>query len=147
GKLSDLGMREIEDKAPRQVNRKRYIAMLSESTAATSIFPDQRYASFFLSTCGEPDPLKALDPLINLFDPIKVEIRFFTSSPIIDSKDSDEDAFWEKFDDQKIPFFYTLKSKYKDVKGIYCDLHSDRHDALPKKVSEKSPVEKNMLIS
>jgi S-adenosylmethionine/arginine decarboxylase-like enzyme len=147
GKLSDLSMRDAEIKSPRDVIRKRYIAMLSESTAATSIFPNQRYASFLLSTCGEPDPLKALDPLINLFDPVKVEIRYFTSSPIIDSKDADEDAFWERFDDQKIPFFYTLKSKQKDVKGIYCDLISDRHDPLPIKTSQDSPVEKNMLVS
>ncbi|MFT4260838.1 MAG: hypothetical protein ACMXX9_00205 [Candidatus Woesearchaeota archaeon] len=147
GKLSDLGMRDIEIKLPREVGRKRYIAMLSESTAATSIFPSQRYASFFLSTCGEPDPLKALDPLINLFDPVKVEIRYFTSSAVEELKESDEDLFWEKFDDQKIPFFYTLKSKQKDVKGIYCDLISDRHDLLKVNQTKESPVEKNMLVS
>ena len=29
-----------------------YLGLLSESTAALSMYPDKRYASFFMSTCG-----------------------------------------------------------------------------------------------
>ncbi|MFT4311038.1 MAG: hypothetical protein ACMXX7_00240 [Candidatus Woesearchaeota archaeon] len=145
GKLSDLSMSESLN--IRDISKKRYVAMLSESTAASGIFPKNKYASFFLSTCGAPDPLKALDLLLKLFDPIKVEVRFFTSSPIKDFE-ADEDSFWENIDDKNIPFFYSIKSKQKDVKGIYFDLISDKHDLdLLKKDYESSPVEKNLLVS
>ena len=145
GKLSDLSMSEGLD--VRSIAKKRYVAMLSESTAASGIFPKDKYASFFLSTCGAPDPLKALDPLLKLFDPIKVEVRFFTSSPIKDFE-GDEEVFWEKIDDNNVPYFYSIKSKQRDVNGIYFDLVSDRHDlSLLKKNHESSPVEKNLLVS
>lgn len=146
GRLSDKTFRDISSASPRSVDKFRSIAMLSESTAAVSIFPKDRYASFFLSTCGEPDPLKSIDPLINLFRPIKSEVRYFTSSPI-GTSEGDEEVFWKRFDDQKIPHFYSMVSKSKEKNGIYFDLVSDLHDGYVPIIERDSPVEKNMQVS
>jgi S-adenosylmethionine/arginine decarboxylase-like enzyme len=43
-----------------EVSRKRYVTLLTESTASTSIYPKQKYASFFISTCGTPNPINSL---------------------------------------------------------------------------------------
>ena len=155
GKLSNFSSRETLDRHAMELGRMQYIAMLSESTASTCIFPQQRYASFFLSTCGEADPLHAMEPLVYLFRPVKAEVRYFTSTPIDqvfeDEMPSDDDLFWEQFD-EKVPYYYDLKSKEKEIKGIYFDLVSSIHDAgaLPLALADESetdPVEDNLVVS
>ena len=155
GRLSDFRNREPMPEEESDFERKRYIAMLSESTAAIGIFPRHRYASFLLSTCGGPNPLNSLEPLIYLFRPIKAEVRYFTSSSIdqvmgADLQHADEDSFWEAMNEKQTPFYYDLKSKEKEIKGIYYDLVSTIHnpralEMLPR--DERNPVENNMLVS
>jgi S-adenosylmethionine/arginine decarboxylase-like enzyme len=140
-----------------EVTRKRYVTLLTESTASTSIYPKQKYASFFISTCGTPNPINSLESIIYLFRPIKAEVRIFTSSSIssmIENINLDEDVFWKNFDDEKIPENYEMKSREKDVKGIYFDLISERHDLKryilyenKKNKKLENPVEESMMVS
>jgi hypothetical protein len=67
GRLTGLNENPQEKTKPEEIDKKRYVAMLSESTASVSIFPKQKYASFFLSTFGLPNPVLSLDLLISLF--------------------------------------------------------------------------------
>ena len=156
GKLSELNNRCSDNTSISEIIHKRYIAMLSESTAAVGIFPNHQYASFFLSTCGDPNPLLSLEPLIYLFRPMRVEVRFFTSSAIdrVFSEDlpaEDEDVFWKQLDEKRTPYYYELRSKEKEIKGMYFDLVSTLHspDAINNLDKEPTgdPVENNMLVS
>ena len=155
GKLSELTNRSSDEAVIPEISRRRYIAMLSESTAAVGIFPTHLYASFFLSTCGTPNPLLSLEPLIYLFRPMRAEVRFFTSSAIdrVFSEDlpaEDEDVFWKQLDEKRTPYYYELRSKEKEIKGVYFDLVSTLHSPEATETLDEvqiDPVESNMLVS
>jgi len=56
-----------------------YMAPLDLSSAQVHVTPEDRYASFLISTCGQADPFKSLEGMIELVKPERVEGIFYTS--------------------------------------------------------------------
>jgi hypothetical protein len=83
---------------------------------------------------------------------MKAEIRIFMSSSIstvLGTLSADEEEFWSRFDEQRVSYFYTMKSAEKDKNGIYFDLFSELHELKPIPLLDEksSPVEKIMIVS
>ncbi|MDK2850017.1 MAG: hypothetical protein PWP03_162 [Candidatus Woesearchaeota archaeon] len=145
GRLSDL--------LPNQINYEEhtYIALLSESTAVVNIFPKKKHASVYISTCGSPNPINSIEPFVYLFRPKTAKVRVFTSSSI-DSAfkeyfTTNEEKFWQDFDNKRVPYYYKIQNKEREKNGIYFDLIDQRR--IPSKPKEAILVENeiDVLIS
>ena len=147
GRLSNLLPNQIgfnEDK-------RTYIALLSESTAVVNIFPNKKHASVYISTCGSPNPINSIEAFIYLFRPRTAKVRVFTSSSL-DSAfkgylTTNEEIFWQEFDEQKVPYFYEAKNKERERNGIYFDLISQCALQKPKRMIGPCDNEIDVMVS